>query len=306
LQETTIRYCGEESEHRVFLRADEEVAGSPCLDFSWVNCETAREHFASQDLPELPARSQCPLLREKLVQYCDASPVRTYVPFVHGLLSRCQNDGYRYCPLYLQRERPEVRLRGRSVKVGDLTVATDRSYSPNHMWIDEGELGQCHIGIDAFAAWIFDYVSVVHFVSRRGLDQPHVILGNEHVQLDLVFPARLEITEANAHLRSHPDALLEDPYGAGWIFEGQLAETTRRSDAERGLVPGDAAEAWMKDELDRLDGFVRDQLPPAPEGSAPTCADGGTVRPALTAALPASQNARLFHDFFRTPTGGRR
>ena len=132
-----------------------------------------------------------------------------------------------------------------------------------------------------------------------------MIIGNDHVQLDLVFPARLEITETNAHLRSHPAALIEDPYGAGWLFEGQLAESRVRSAEERGLVPGNLAAAWMQREIDRLDGFVREELLSPVAGSTPTCTDGGSIGRGLTRSLGAATNARLFHEFVRTPTGGR-
>jgi glycine cleavage system H lipoate-binding protein len=306
LQETTVRYCGGESGHRVFLRADEDVVGSRCLGESWSTCPTAREHFAHEGLQEPPARHRCPLLRERLVHYCEAAAVRTYVPYVHGLLSRCQNDGYRYCPLYLQRERALVRMQDRSCLVRDLVVATDRPHTTNHMWIDEGDLGQCHVGVDALVAWIFDRVSIVHFTSRRGLGHPHVIIGNDRIQLDLEYPEELEITEANAHLRRHPEALLEDPYGAGWLFEGQLTENHRHSPEERGLIPAALVERWMSDELDRLDSFVHDHLLPTGSSTTPTCADGGQVHGGLTHALTPMQSARLFHEFFRTNARGQR
>lgn len=301
LKETTVRSCGEESGHPVFLTAEEETSGSPCLDASYVRCPTVQAYYGREGIADPPARRQCPLLRERLVQYCDAAPVRTYVPYIHGLLSRCQNDSFRYCPLYLQRERPEVRLEGRAQRVRDLLVPTDRSYTHNHFWIEEGELGLCHVGVDSFVTRLLDRIDVVHYISRRGLSRPHVVLGSERVQLDLLFPERLEITETNAHLRSHPETLLEDPYGAGWLFEGQLAESSHRSPDERGLVGGDEAEAWMQEEMRRLDGFVHDELIPAHGGEGVTCADGGEVGAGLTRTLSPVEIARLFHEFFRSP-----
>lgn len=300
LKETTVRRCGEESGHPVFLTAEEESSGSRCLDASYVRCNIVQCHFGREGIVDPPARRQCPLLRERLVQYCDATPVRTYVPYIHGLLSRCQNDSFRYCPLYLQRERPEVRLGERSHRVRELIVPTDRSYSHNHFWIEEGDLGLCHIGVDAFVTRLLDRVDVVHYVSRRGLTRPHVVLGSERVQFDLLFPELLEITETNAHLRSHPESILEDPYGAGWLFEGQLAEASRHSPAERGLIAGECAEAWMEEELQRLDSFVHDELIPAHAGEGVTCADGGEVQAGLTRSLAPVEIARLFHEFFRS------
>jgi glycine cleavage system H lipoate-binding protein len=240
-------------------------------------------------------------LRERLVQYCDAAQVRTYIPFIHGLLSRCQNSSFRYCPLYLQRERPEVRMAGRSTRVHDLLVATDRSYTRNHFWIEEDDFGLCHIGVDPFVTHLLDRVDVVHYISRRGLSRPHVVLGNDEVQLDLLFPERLEIAETNAHLRCHPETLHEDPYGAGWLFEGQLDESSRRTPAARGFVDGCDAGTWMQKELCRLDDFVHDELLPSHTPEA-TCADGGQTRAGLTRSLSAVEIARLFHEFFRTPT----
>ena len=42
------------------------------------------------------------------MQYCGAAPVAKFVPYSESLLSRCGNDSFRYCELYLAMAHPKM------------------------------------------------------------------------------------------------------------------------------------------------------------------------------------------------------
>jgi hypothetical protein len=107
----------------------------------------------------------------------------------------------------------------------------------------------------------------------------------------------VEILEMNVHLRARPSALLEDPYGAGWLYETRGADLHRRAPGSVDLVAGRDAPAWMKEELRRLDGFVHDGLLPKRGGDLSTLCDGGRVGRGLLSHLDGGERARLASRF---------
>src|SRR5450631_156774 len=95
LKEAHVRYCRSSTVRKLIPlaagRSDEK-----CSSGSHASCPV----YQSQ--PEgLTASGPCPYLRESLMQYCGAASVAKFVPYSESLLSRCGNDGYRYCELYL-------------------------------------------------------------------------------------------------------------------------------------------------------------------------------------------------------------
>ena len=80
------------------------------------------------------------------MQYCGAAPVARFVPYSESLISRCGNDSFRYCELYLGMAHPAPS----SVQVDGIPVPDWLQYSANHMWLDVTEDGICHAVIDAF------------------------------------------------------------------------------------------------------------------------------------------------------------
>ena len=276
----------------------------PCLGPSHRECPFVRsgeiDHVARDHA------GRCTRLHERRVLACDAAARREFVPYVHGLLSRCQSDGYKYCPLFLARESPRSRLLGRSVEVADLIVATDRYYSPNHWWMDEGELGTCVLGVDDLVRFAIPRLDVVHFVSRAGIDRPHVVLSGEGVHVEMELPVRVEILSRNVHARREPASVLRDPYGEGWLFEVRSLSPRERVSRAAGVVDGEHAPSWMAAERRRLEEFVREH-PGRAAGSdwlgSLAAADGGRCASGVLGRLGPYDQARFEHEFLRWSGG---
>ena len=297
LQETTTLSCDAEPGRLLPMRLRDVGPDSPCTNPDAKACPVFGVRApgpASRD-----EQGRCRHLRERPTLTCTAAATRNYVPFVQGLQSRCQSDAFRYCPLYLARESPEARLRGRSDRGGGLLVATDREYSPNHMWIDEGESGICHVGVDAFVCHLLQKLDVVHFVTRRGVTRPQVVLAGDYVHLDLEFPVRMEILATNVHVRREPATVLDDPYGAGWLFETRSVDRRQRVGSRAGWISRERAVSWMGSEVRRMEEFARDQLVAHDERLGAVAADGGRLERGLAARLDSVGQGRLQHEFLQ-------
>jgi len=218
---------------------------------------------------------QCPHLEQIHVQYCGASPVAPLVPFSESL-SRCSGDGFRYCDTYLALARPHK----------GTEPPPDLLFAPNHLWLEVGENGLCHIGLDKFLADTAGRVEGVTFVTAGGTRRPTVALRVNGVEWPISFPNPMLIQGVNTHLQANPQRIADDPYGAGWLFEGwEIPERTRA-----GLIGGPRVAAWMAEEKHRLSRFVND--------SEQVCGDGGEAAPGVARLLPRAGVVALFQQFF--------
>ena len=104
------------------------------------------------------------------MQYCGAAPVTKFVPYSESLLSRCGNDGFRYCELYLGMAHPgQWRRRSRTAS----RCPDWLRYSANHMWLDVTEDGICHAGIDAFLSRALGPIDRISYVWQNGRAPAH-------------------------------------------------------------------------------------------------------------------------------------
>lgn len=214
------------------------------------------------------------------MQYCGAAPVAKFVPYSESLISRCGNDSYRYCELYLGMAHPAP-----GEAVDGLAMPNWLRYSANHMWLDVTEDGVCHAGIDAFLSRALGKVDRISYVWQRGVRRPAAVFTVNGTDLEIVFPNAFTLTACNLYLRADPARLASEPYTGGWLFEGTpLPETTH------DLVEGPAARGWMEREQHRMNEFVQ-QL-------AGFSADGGQFSEGLLGRLEREQSLALYHEFF--------
>ena len=235
------------------------------------------------------ASGACPYLRESLMQYCGAAPVAKMVPYSESLLSRCGNDSFRYCELYLSMAHPEL--------PGDETIAVPNwlRFSENHMWLDVTDDGVCHAGIDAFLARALGSVDELTYVWQKGRHRPTALLRAAGIDLEVVFPNSMLLTGCNLYLRANPSRITSEPYTAGWLFEGvPLPETAS------GLRQGAEARAWMHQEQGRISEFLQRETTPA------ALCDGGLFAAGLARHLERGQMLTLFHEFFSPDASGKR
>lgn len=280
LQETRVESCRRAAVKKFIPRAPENMAGEKCRNAGWRECSV----WLANREPAVGETTCCPLLEEALVQFCGASPVRKFVPYSELAGCRCAGDGFRYCDAYLKLAHPRDpgaaipppgRLGLREYRLDGIRVPEWLRYSANHMWLDLGDNGRCHIGIDAFAARVIGTAERVSFVTLRGVARPGAAVTVRGVDLQLVFPNPVHITGVNLYLRADPARLTATPYTQGWLFEGRVPEALQADPdlaVDNSLVTGAEAEIWMRRELRRL-----------PAGA---CAGG------------REEWLKLYHDFF--------
>jgi glycine cleavage system H protein len=276
LREAQVKYCRSAAVRKMIPLTLAAKTDEKCGSTEYVTCAV----YAGRP-EEAPASGPCPYLRESLMQYCGAAPVAKFVPYSESLISRCGNDSFRYCELYLGMAHPSIG----SANGDGLPVPDWLRYSANHMWLDVTADGVCHAGIDAFLSRALGKVDRVSYVWQKGARRPAAVLTVNGVDLEVAFPNTLMLTGCNLYLRADPSRLESDPYTAGWLFEGTpLDETTR------GLMDGETARNWMHGEQRRMNEFLQQQT-----GCA---ADGGMFASGLPRVLEREQTIELFHEFF--------
>ena len=141
LREAAVKYCQTAAFRKLIPLAAAGRADEKCASEAHAACPVFR--LQNQE----PISGACPYLRESLMQYCGAAPIARFVPYSESLLSRCGNDGFRYCELYLQMAHPEPAA---ALDISAIAAPDWLRYSANHMWLDATGDGACHVGIDAF------------------------------------------------------------------------------------------------------------------------------------------------------------
>lgn len=269
LKEANVRLCRNSAWRKMIVTAaaGEEKCSSP----SYTNCPVYRQR--DQDAPADPP---CPYLEEKRAEYCAAAPVAHLVPQTE-VSSRCKRDCYRYCELF----RKSMPTRSND----GVEMPDGLYYSANHLWLDPAGDGCWHVGIDGLLAKALGSVDSVTFVTTAGAGRPAVILHVNGLHFEVVFPNPLAIGVANLHLRADPSELTSDPYGMGWLFEGQ-----QERDAAaliRGLMHGGEVVDWMRKDMARISELA----------GGDSMADGG-VPCDLLRTLERDRALPLFHEFF--------
>ncbi|MBS1858149.1 MAG: hypothetical protein JST11_22450 [Acidobacteria bacterium] len=268
LCEGRARYCNAAPVRKLILDGPGATAGGRCTSPAYRECALVA------DRAEMGG--QCPHLEQIHVQYCGASPVARLVPFSESALSRCAGAGYRFCETYLALARPH--------KSAD--PPPDVLFAPNHLWLAVSEEGLCHVGVDGFLAEVAHSVDGVTFVTGGGTRRPTVALTVNGVEWPMTFPNPMMIQSVNTHLQTHPGRIAEDPYGAGWLFEGwEIPGRTRA-----GLMDGPRVAAWMAAERQRLSSFVHE--------AGQVFGDGGEAAPGVARLLPRASVVTLFQQFF--------
>src|SRR5690242_15721856 len=110
LRETAAKYCQTASVRKLIPiapAARATLAHDKCASADHSSCSVYQARQA--DWPGAQVDGTCPYLRESLMQYCAAAPVAKMVPYSESMLSRCGNDSFRYCELYISMAHPHLR-----------------------------------------------------------------------------------------------------------------------------------------------------------------------------------------------------
>ncbi len=285
LKEAQVKYCRSASIRKLIPLAQAGATDEKCSSQAHITCAV----YQAAGEPETRPAATCPYLHESLMQYCGAAPVAKFVPYSESLLSRCGNDGFRYCELYLGMAHPHLRAND----VDGLNMPDWLQYSANHMWLDVTEDGLCHAGIDAFLSRTLGKIDRISYVWNKGRHRPTAVLTVDGVDLELVFPNPLLLTNCNLYLRADPARITTEPYTGGWLFEG-----TPEPQTGADLIDGAHARPWIEHEERRMNEFLQQQ-----HGVA---ADGGVFASGVARHLDREQRLALFHEFFSPYASGKR
>jgi len=301
LREEQVKSCEAAPFRKSVARSATSEASERCTSAAHATCPVAPPSHEDH-----PSPSRCPFLRESLVQFCAAVPRPAYVPWSASPELRCGHDGHRFCELFLAASggrrgpaRPGLEESG-VVDVAGVPMPAWLAYAPNHLWLDSGDDGLWHVGVDAFVVQLLGTVERLAFLAVKGTARPAVVLTARGVDLTLAFGDELPIAAANTRLRSSLDRLTADPYGLGWLFTLRApADAVAGEPAAPGLRRGAAAREWMAREVRRLSETVHARLATAAGGRL--AADGGRFAPGLLEHLDREEVLRLFAAFFAIP-----
>jgi glycine cleavage system H lipoate-binding protein len=301
LREEQVKSCEAAPFRNSLARSATAASAERCTSAGHASCPVAPPSHEAH-----PSPSRCPFLRESLVQYCAATPRPAYVPWSASPDLRCGHDGHRYCEIFLAAcgprrgpARPGAEEEGAFEAAGVPMPAWLR-YAPNHLWLDTGDDGLWHVGVDAFVAQLLGSVERLAFLTVKGTARPGVVLTARGVDLTLVLGRELSIFAANTRLRSSLERLTADPYGLGWLFTLRAPADGSPAEAEvPGLRQGDEARGWMEHEVRRLSEAVHARL--ATTAGGRLAADGGRFAPGLLEHLDHEEVLRLFAALFPIP-----
>jgi glycine cleavage system H protein len=109
-----------------------------------------------------------------------------------------------------------------------MNIPSELKYTKDHEWIKvDGHVAT--VGITDFAQGeLGDIVYVEVETTGETLDKEEVFGTVEAVKTvsDLFMPISGEVVEFNEELESNPEAVNNDPYGAGWMIKINIADAS--------------------------------------------------------------------------------
>ncbi|HST34458.1 MAG TPA: glycine cleavage system protein GcvH [Solirubrobacteraceae bacterium] len=115
--------------------------------------------------------------------------------------------------------------------MAEASYPEDLLYHAEHDWARIEDDGTATLGITWYAqdslgeVVFFDLPSVGTAVKK---DEPYAEVESVKAVSDVIAPLSGEIVEVNDALSDGPQAINEDPYGAGWLIKVRLADPGER------------------------------------------------------------------------------
>ena len=112
--------------------------------------------------------------------------------------------------------------------MADASYPTDLLYHPEHDWArvdgDHATLGITWFAQDALGEVVFFDPPEVGATTAAG--ESYAEVESVKAVSDVIAPLSGEIVEVNAALADSPEAINEDPYGAGWLVRIRLSDVS--------------------------------------------------------------------------------
>jgi glycine cleavage system H protein len=128
--------------------------------------------------------------------------------------------------------------------MADASYPDDLLYHAEHDWVriddDIAEFGITWFAQDALGEVVFfDPPEVGSTVTK---DQPYAEVESVKAVSDVIAPLSGEIVEVNTALGDKPEAINDDPYGAGWMVKIKLSDPSE----QESLLDREAYEASLQ------------------------------------------------------------
>jgi glycine cleavage system H protein len=128
--------------------------------------------------------------------------------------------------------------------MADASYPDDLLYHAEHDWVriddDIAEFGITWFAQDALGEVVFfDPPEVGSTVTK---DQPYAEVESVKAVSDVIAPLSGEIIEVNTALGDKPEAINDDPYGAGWMVKVKLSDPSE----QESLLDREAYEASLQ------------------------------------------------------------
>ncbi len=127
------------------------------------------------------------------------------------------------------------------------SLPDDLLHHKEHMWVKiEGDTAL--VGLNDFAQKLAGEVSFVELPEEGDDVSKDEVVGTVETGKwlgKLYAPVSGTIEEINEELEDEASLVNSDPYGSGWMFKIKMSEPSETGD----LMKGDAAVAWLKEEI---------------------------------------------------------
>ena len=127
--------------------------------------------------------------------------------------------------------------------MADASYPQDLLYHPEHDWAriegDVATFGITWYAQDALGEVVFFDPPEVG--TQVGAGDSYTEVESVKAVSDVVAPLSGEVVEANAELSDNPEAINDDPYGAGWMVKVRLSDPSEKD----GLMDDEAYEATL-------------------------------------------------------------
>jgi glycine cleavage system H protein len=110
--------------------------------------------------------------------------------------------------------------------MADATYPEDLLYHAEHDWVriegDTATFGITWFAQDALGEVVFFDPPQVGATTTK--DEPYTEVESVKAVSDVIAPLSGEIVEVNSALGDNPEAINDDPYGAGWMVKVRLSD----------------------------------------------------------------------------------
>ena len=127
--------------------------------------------------------------------------------------------------------------------MADESYPDDLRYHPEHDWArlegDSATFGVTWYAQDQLGEVVFFEPPAVG--AQVSKDEPYTEVESVKAVSDVIAPLSGEVVEVNEALKDTPEAINDDPYGAGWMVKVRLSDSSESDD----LMDADAYRASL-------------------------------------------------------------